>query len=263
MLKHIDELDSLRLKKNNGVYERQETNLVKRLLKPDSVFVDVGAHIGYYTCMAAGIIDNTGNILSFEPYAENFKLLLKNFNELVKGKDRMYSYDDKVVNYIYNIPTNAGLINSAIGNGGKQHIPLYLNEKNTGDHRLFTTIDRDKVTVGVDELDRFFYCGEKIDLLKIDVQGYEYKVLCGGESIINMSNNINILLEYSPHLLKLAGDSPGKLIGWLLDHGFYIYQKYDGKWRYADHGFLNNKAKKFHTNLFCSRSKHEDIDWSE
>lgn len=50
-----------------GTYEREETRLVKSVLRPGHTFVDVGANIGYYTALAAAIVGQAGRIISIEP----------------------------------------------------------------------------------------------------------------------------------------------------------------------------------------------------
>ncbi len=66
MIKHIDDLDSLRLKTHGGVYEAFESAWVRKVLKPWSVFVDVGAHIGYYSALAADVMDGAGRVAAHE-----------------------------------------------------------------------------------------------------------------------------------------------------------------------------------------------------
>jgi len=234
MLKHLDKLDSLRLK-NDGLYERQETRLVKRLLKPKQVFVDIGAHIGYYTVMAAEI---GCEVYAFEPNPESFLLLHENTKDM----------------------ENVHLHNLALSNrDGKTK--LYLNENNTGDHRMFEVEGRESVEVLASRLDN---CDiPKANFLKMDVQGFECHVLRGAVNLIEHSPDLQMLIEYSPNHLQEAGASPGKLIGMLLDLKFFIYVKNGkGLWFYADSADLHIVTKK-HTNLFCSHLRHELINWSD
>jgi len=241
MLKYIDKLDSLRLKQNNGVYEPNETELVKRLLKPDHIFVDVGAHIGYYTDIAAGIITD-GYIYAFEPWPENFELLKKNANW------------NNVLLHNYAIADKCTGISKGL---------MYGNKKNTGDHRSFKTKgeNRESIEVKFTPLD-YAVSVDRIDFLKIDTQGFEIEVLKSGREIINHSPDINILIEYCPELLKLAGYSSSELIGLIINMGFNIYVHTKRGWLYANsETFLIKHTG--HVNLFCSRSRHEKIKWSK
>ena len=50
-----------------GTYERHETALVRKYLKPGMTFVDIGANIGYYSLMAAAVAGPSGRVIAFEP----------------------------------------------------------------------------------------------------------------------------------------------------------------------------------------------------
>ena len=72
-IQYLDRLDSLNLKVD-GLYERFETDFVRRTLKPGQTFVDVGAHIGYYAALAAELVGPAGAVHAFEPCPELVKL---------------------------------------------------------------------------------------------------------------------------------------------------------------------------------------------
>jgi FkbM family methyltransferase len=61
-----------------GMWEPYVRQVLRSVLKPGSVFVDVGAHIGYYTTLAAGIVGPDGLVLAVEPDERNIKLLRRN-----------------------------------------------------------------------------------------------------------------------------------------------------------------------------------------
>jgi FkbM family methyltransferase len=52
--------------RDSGIYDVSETELLRRLLRPGSVFLDVGANVGYYTCLAAKLIGKQGMVHAFE-----------------------------------------------------------------------------------------------------------------------------------------------------------------------------------------------------
>lgn len=238
MINHIGKPDSVKLKIGCGIYEAQEVKLFKNLLKSGYTFVDVGAHIGYYTDIAANIIED-GRIFAFEPSPENFELLKQNtksFNGNVK------------------------IFNCGVGFKNEKR-KLFLNPDNSGDHRAYETEKKERDFIESDfvRLDNFLK-GEEVHFLKIDVQGFEVEVLRGAEEIIKNSPDINMLLEYSPSQLKLAKYSPGRLIGMLIDLRFNIYTKNKKGWIYAStEQLILNKA--VHLNLFCSRKRHNEIEW--
>ena len=61
-------------------------------------------------------------------------------------------------------------------------------------------------------LDDYFRPGERVDLLKLDVQGYELHALQGAKRIVNENREIKLLLEFWPYGLKQDGTNWGELI---------------------------------------------------
>ena len=61
-----------------GCYEEGLTKMVLSHVRPGSIFLDVGAHIGYYSLLAAWLVGETGQVYSFEPTPSTFNLLKEN-----------------------------------------------------------------------------------------------------------------------------------------------------------------------------------------
>lgn len=211
-----------------GRYEPHETIVVQRILKPGQMFVDVGAHIGYYTVMAANIVGPSGCVHAFEPDEGNISKLVANtsyFNGIVQ----VYA--------------------SAVSDRAIDCASLYLSDTNSGDHRLYATPDRESIEVSVTTLDADIE--PPVDFLKIDVQGWETHVLRGARDLIEGSPNLTGLIELSPGHLKLAGSSSGELMGLLSGMGFNVF---DRECRRIDPAHYPRFAqRKNHVNLFFSR----------
>lgn len=58
-----------------GLFEPEETVLIRRLLPEFDVFINVGAHVGYYACLALQL---EREVVAFEPMPANLQALLKN-----------------------------------------------------------------------------------------------------------------------------------------------------------------------------------------
>ena len=54
-----------------GSYEREQTELFGKLVAPGSTVLDIGAHVGYYTLLAARLMRGQGKIVAFEPDPKN------------------------------------------------------------------------------------------------------------------------------------------------------------------------------------------------
>ena len=62
---------------SDGVWEEEGTAFVSKILKEGETFVDIGAHMGYYTILAASIVGEKGKVFAFEPDHRNTLVLEK------------------------------------------------------------------------------------------------------------------------------------------------------------------------------------------
>lgn len=62
----------------HGYYESELTELLLRNLRPGMRFVDIGAHFGYYSLLAAHLVGPSGAVVSFEPIPRTFRVLAHN-----------------------------------------------------------------------------------------------------------------------------------------------------------------------------------------
>ena len=225
----------------SGTWEEYETEVFKKNINKGDTVLDIGAHIGYYTLIAAQLVGDKGKVYAFEPDHKNFSLLKKNVE--VNGYK------------------NVVLVNKAVGEiDGK--IELYLDDENTGDHRIYVSDARRKgITIEVVTLNNFLKNNEEVNLIKMDIQGSESSALKGGSNIIKENKSIKILTEFWPKGLKLSGSSSNEFINLLIKNKFYIYDinESDKKMK-----LLNTKTllsefdldKREFLNLFCT---HEQL----
>ena len=177
----LDSLDSLDLSLNTD-YESYITKVIKKELKKGDIFLDLGANIGFFTLIAAKIVGDTGKVYAFEPDTTNFNLLKKNID--------------------YNHYKNIILVNKAVSDYEGQG-ELYLSKDNFADHRTFyINNDRDKTKINIIKLDNFFTKWQKINFIKMDIQGDEYKAFLGMLELIKRSDNLKMVFEYYPEGIK-------------------------------------------------------------
>ena len=153
------------------IFERKP---YEKYFKPSSgtVVVDAGANSGCFTVRAALLVGEGGRILAFEPSTSNFKLLQENvsLNHLTnvtlfhcglgesEGEATLNLYDDPGGNTFLPARDEDGERMSAIG---KERTKL-------------RTIDGVVSELGVD----------RVDLLKIDTEGFELPILKGAQKVI-------------------------------------------------------------------------------
>jgi FkbM family methyltransferase len=212
--------------------DRAERQLLQKILFPGAVVVDAGANIGIYSDLLSRCVGPNGVVHSFEPCPDNFMRLRSATRKL----------------------PNVNLCPAAVGERSGETM-LYVSDDLNVDHRAYVTGGdaRRALQVGMVALDDYFKVGQRVDLLKLDIQGYELHALQGARRILNENPEIKVLLEFWPYGLKQAGVNWGELIEVL--EGFAMNIMFVG----AD-SLIPFEAGKVRTdlnwyvNLFASRS---------
>jgi FkbM family methyltransferase len=178
--------------------ERQEQNLyetgiVKSIVTKDDIVLDIGANVGYFTILLASLAKH---VYAFEPEPDNFDQLKKNTNMLRNVTAYNVAISDRNgFAYLHLCPTDNGMHR------------LYESKwcKNGGVEEVHTwTIDDfmiHKVTI---------HDHHKIKFVKIDVEGFEYRVLQGMRRVLQ-NDHPSIMMECHPPSIEEANDSPRAL----------------------------------------------------
>jgi len=137
------------------------------LIKPGSVFVDVGAHIGKYTLAVAKRLRNKGLVISIEPEPENFRSLIANL------------YINGLNPYVVALNVAAwsrdSIIKLHIGASSGGHSTSFIKSRKRESEVGKTILVKAK---RIDDIVKKLRV-HRIDLVKIDVEGAEYDVLLG------------------------------------------------------------------------------------
>ncbi len=232
---YLDPLDSLGLLVW-GSYEKDVTQLIKTVLRPGDVAIDLGAHIGYYTLLFASLVGERGKVFAFEPEPSNFELLTRNI--------RLNGYGNITAERL-----------AVSGVDGK--IRLYLMERTGLGHSVRTDgAKKPFIDVRSARLDNYLgAAGKRIDFIKMDIEGGEYAALRGMESLLLRNRNVKIVTEFYPAKLNQGVSSAEKYLATLRRHEFLIYdlkRKSDEPARIEDlvSRYRENEA----TDILCSRS---------
>ena len=132
---------------------------------------------------------------------------------------------------------------------------LYLSDKLNVDHRAYMADGDSRRTMPIEmvALDDYFKPGERVDVIKMDIQGYELHALRGANRVLEDNPDIKLLVEFWPYGLKQAGASWVDLIAALEQKGMVIRQvSSDGLIPFRP-GSTSESAD-WYVNLFASRT---------
>ncbi|MDO8999067.1 MAG: FkbM family methyltransferase [Bacteroidota bacterium] len=183
-----------------------EINTLKKIIQPGNYVLDIGANIGFYAKILSGLVGEKGKVFCFEPDKTNFKYLKKNVGHL----------------------SNVILFNNAVSDK-KDVIKIYKSKLLNVDHRTYPVNNYDSVeeinAISIDELiqDKTI---AKVDVIKIDIQGYELFAFNGMLNLLQSNTKLKIVAEYWPHGFKRAGTSAIEFFDFFdkLDYQFSILE---------------------------------------
>lgn len=180
---------------------------MRRWLRPGDVYVDVGAHIGYLSALAAGTIGQSGRVVAFEPSPDTWRKLRAAFD--APGFPHV-----EVVNAAVASAHGEASLFTADGHWKHQ---AYRNSLHPAPGlRRHATVD----TVSLDG----YFPHERLRLLKIDVEGGEQAVLAGADQLLNGGRCDALAIELNPAALARAGSSVSALVERLDAAGFDAYR---------------------------------------
>jgi FkbM family methyltransferase len=181
--------------------------------------LDIGAHRGE-TIKILLLAFNPSKIICFEPQQDNYLYLKKTFRNNQKIEAKNYALGDKKKSKILNVNIDPGTSSLMEFNDKSFYLKLkafLLGKKNYKD----LIIRKEKIDVF--PLDNIVF-DYNIDMIKIDVEGYEEKVIKGAEKTFVKNNIKIILIEF--HLSKMFKKYNYKnLIKLLESKGYILYKK--------------------------------------
>ncbi len=169
-------------------YEPITTRAFLGALAPGAVVVDVGANLGYYTCIAAKAVGPNGHVHAVEPTPDTVQLL--NRNVAINGAGNVTVHE----------------VAAASESGERAFNLTEVSDSNNLYSGHPNADTRETVTVKAVRLDDLVE--GRADLIKVDAEGAEPEVLAGMEDLLSRSSGARLLIEWNPACLRSAGFSP-------------------------------------------------------
>jgi FkbM family methyltransferase len=196
-------------------WEVHEINLLRRLLRPRDVMIDVGANVGLFSLVAARAVSESGAVHAFEPVPGNWQKLEENIR----------------LNQISNVRVNRSALSDR---AGEVTLAIDANMARTSGPNtsgFFTLSQVEKpvrqVSSPAETLDNYVsreLPGVPIRLVKIDVEGAEPRVLTGMRRTLDSHQVDFLMLEVSVYGLDRSGFRIQDVVGSLQRSGYELYR---------------------------------------
>jgi FkbM family methyltransferase len=186
---------------NGGVWEPENLAVLLSFVRHDTVFLDIGANVGYFTVAVGKRIGPAGQVYAYEPHPELTALIARSIH--------LNSLERKVHVTQCALSDRPGTLS------------LFYPDDHLGRGTAARKIDEAGRTLSVPAatLDSLVASTLVVDLVKIDVEGYELPVLRGMLSLLQRSPDVKLLFE------KLESESADNQVirELLLELGLSLY----------------------------------------
>jgi len=196
--------------------DAEEIEFLSKTIKPGDTILDIGANIGFYSKILAGLTGPAGKVYCFEPDSVNFSHLLHNTKAIGNTKAISTSKTHGTI-----IP-----INKAVAETTKT-LKLYTSKLLNVDHRTYKVDNfENEISIPATSIDDFVSSSGnvKVDFIKMDIQGFELSALKGMVNTLRANPEIKLLTELWPYGLRKAGTSCAEFIQFIQAQQFQVFE---------------------------------------
>jgi FkbM family methyltransferase len=195
---------------NDGEYEKNTRETIEVILKSGHVFLDVGANEGYFSAIASRLVGDSGKVFAIEPQERLSAIIKENFrlNRVENAKIDSCAISDKAGIAKFNLSpdTNAG--SSGLFKTVRYKVPTQIVNTIT----LHELLDRHGI--------------EYVDLMKIDIEGFEYEAILGSQMVFGKHRIKKLILELHPTILRRRGLNPSHITDFLERQSYTIDSRF-------------------------------------
>ncbi len=185
-----------------GEHDRWDTYHIKKLLPKGAVVCDVGANFGYYSLVLAAFLKGNGRLFAFEPNPTTRIRLERNI--------ALNDLGDVIAVIPYALSDEPGTLRMTS-----------IGASNTGGAYICRAGETEIEVTTLDSI-----CARqqltRLDFVKIDVEGFEARVLRGADYCLRTFQPI-LLVELMSEQLERAGSTPAEVASLLRDYGYVLH----------------------------------------
>jgi FkbM family methyltransferase len=197
-----------------GMFERRTAIALGRLVEPSSLVLDIGANIGAHTLHLASLVGPEGRVMAFEPTDFAFRKLRRNLDLNPLLASRVEPHRCFLTNH-----DGVG-VPSAIYSSWPLTVEDGLHPKHLGREMQTESAQARSLDSVLSERP-----DHRVQLVKLDVDGYECDVLRGATSMLSNSRP-TFVMELAPYSLEERGSSLEELLSYFIPHGYRFYDEW-------------------------------------
>jgi FkbM family methyltransferase len=199
-----------------GRFESQTVKTYQKWIEPGNTVLDIGANIGAHTLWFAKLVGKDGLTIAFEPTRYAYSKLKTNIQlnpdlgKRILAEQMLLSREDR---QDYQVE----IYSSWTVTGTAERHPKHLGELKSTEGAVMRQLDSYLLEKNI----------QKVDFIKIDVDGYECDVFLGAKSTLDRHKPV-ICLELSPYVLEERGASIEQLLDILHSHNYQLFHERTG-----------------------------------
>lgn len=189
-------------------YEPDVRALMLHLLRDGRTFIDCGANVGYFSVQAGGLVGRDGNVIAIEANPVTYELLERNLKKNEFGIPIHCALSSRPGEVELFVPSDGDVYSSLRADG------LVRNSVSYESIRVQSrTLDEVVESLGL----------ERVDVIKIDVEGAELDVLYSAMNLLNRYRPV-VIVEYSTNTWNAFGATAEAMQSLCFEHNYVIRQ---------------------------------------
>jgi FkbM family methyltransferase len=196
-----------------GMFERNTAVAMARLTEPSSLVLDIGANIGAHALHLANLVGPKGRVMAFEPTDFAFRKLRRNLDLNPSLAARVQAF------HCFLTASDGVSVPKAIYSSWPLAAEAGLHAKHLGREMPTESAQARSLDSVLNE-----FADRKVQLVKLDVDGFECDVLRGATMMLREMRPI-FVMELAPYLLEERGASLEQLLFYFVPNGYAFFDE--------------------------------------
>lgn len=183
-------------------YEPEVTNVLRRFIRPGMTVVDIGANVGFFSALSAGLVGPSGRVIAVEPNSENCRLILRTVEMNHLANIQLLPVALAEVNGWSHFVNHLGSNGSLSDGSGSELVD--------GWGQIVPVVRADDLITG------------PLDVVKMDVEGAEARVVLGMKDLIETYRPVIVSEVSHEMLIRASHCSLADYLAWFEERDYSV-----------------------------------------